>query len=258
MVWVSADPFDKMVRSGGLQLHQPLQVKQLPFYLNLTMTTTQEIYGNLFTPFETHHLEQPNMFQRFFRNVGMLFTNSIWCCYSDTADSIRDLVEEQRIKNTVAVDSVRVTRRGNVENALTMYENALFGAPVAVVHEDVTAIVPYGAEPEEPVAADVEEEEAVPALVSTRFVASVRVAVIAKIGMVDDTKDNRKLVSDVARKIMVSIHTRNELLSVTLPHVINTYFDCRQVQEKAGGRRGRTPTWLLKMLGFKVPKSTTC
>jgi hypothetical protein len=88
--------------------------------------------------------------------------------------------------------------------------------------------------------------------ISSKLIASVRIAVIAKHGNhLAYTEENEKLVEKYALKIMRDEHFRNNVISAHLTYIVKSYFECRSNQVKAAERGRKAPRWLLKLLGFR-------
>jgi len=87
--------------------------------------------------------------------------------------------------------------------------------------------------------------------VSSRLVGFVNMAVVARVGNLEDTRANRLLVKSVALKIMREASFRNDVINLHIEYVIQSFFDTRSHHHRAGGAARRCPKWLLKAMGFK-------
>jgi len=86
-------------------------------------------------------------------------------------------------------------------------------------------------------------------------VANVLAAVVVKVGgTMAHTDANRLVVSKVCRQVMKVANMRDVDVMMYEPHVIETYFSCRNYQATAGMYRRKVAPWLLKLLGFKDPR----
>jgi len=198
--------------------------------------------------FEAYHLPQIsnlNIFARLFQ----------WCaeripCCGGSEGLLDDLMKEERMFQ--AVSSTMVT------SSLTHYG-------LHRIHEDyIEDVFDYESTfPETDNVVEIADaiecvkRRTIELPVSSKVVSEVNIAIICKVGVLPDTIANRLVVDKTARIIMKSVNFRNEVTVVHLPHIINCYFNCRETQEIAGGRRGRCSKWLLRMMGFRIPSSTT-
>jgi len=87
-------------------------------------------------------------------------------------------------------------------------------------------------------------------------IANVLAAVTVKVGgEMAHTGANRLVVSKVCRQVMKVANMRDVDIMMYEPHVIESYFACRNYQMSAGAYRRKVPRWLLKLLGFDDPRA---
>lgn len=191
---------------------------------------------------ETHHLPRPSRFDILKRRCAVWIAQHV-PFLGELEGVVRDNIDRESLLTAVeAADNIVCRKPLTLSELYQEYLDSL--EVVALPRKLKTGLKPHNG-------------DLCQLRVSSRVVSEVRVAVIARLGQMQDTQLNRDLVHKTARKIMKEAGFRDKVAVPHAPCVVDAYFNCTAYESKSTGSCRRCPKWLLKALGFKYTSQSS-
>lgn len=171
------------------------------------------------------------------RDLVFFFATAINSCFGgNMANDMESVYQERRILNEVSRHEALARGTSDLKGTALNYEAQ--SEKRELLRRQATGLVPVN---KQTMARELQ--------LSTRVIIDVRAALICKLGYLRNTPMNAAIADKTARKIMKDNNFRTQVIALHLSHVVDAYFNCRAVQDFAGGAHQRMPKWLLRVMG---------